>query len=393
MVRSQRLSARAVRPVHPMPDRSLGVLASLAMVLLVVYASLYPFEGWRWPAGLVWQQALSLPWPPWRDHTDEWLNRLGYVPLGFLLTVAYLRVGWPALGAAAAAAVSAAGLSYTLEVTQILLPARVPSLRDWSGNTAGAAVGALLALGLELGGLLRRGRVWRDRWFTRDSAVPLILLLLWPAALLVPAPMPFALGQCWDELLGLLRPLMSLLPLSAWGLDVSLTAATPPRPGLSPLAEVVAIALGLVSPLALAGAIAPSGPWRASFMLVVATLGLLGMTLSTAMNFGPAHAGAWLTPTAILALVVAAPLALLLLVPDSRLCAALGLMVIVTAVVLAAQSRTDAYYAASLQAWEQGRFIRFHGLAQWVGWLWPYLAMGWLLQRLRRDPESLQFRG
>ena len=33
-------------------------------------------------------------------------------------------------------------------------------------------------------------------------------------------------------------------------------------------------------------------------------------------------------------------------------------------------------------AWEQGRFIRFHGLARWVGWLWPYLAMVWLLLNL-----------
>ena len=36
----------------------------------------------------------------------------------------------------------------------------------------------------------------------------------------------------------------------------------------------------------------------------------------------------------------------------------------------------------TLQGWEQGRFVRFHGLAQWVGWLWPYAAMAWLLGRL-----------
>ena len=36
----------------------------------------------------------------------------------------------------------------------------------------------------------------------------------------------------------------------------------------------------------------------------------------------------------------------------------------------------------TLQDWEQGRFIRFHGLAQWIGWLWPYGAIVWLLARL-----------
>jgi hypothetical protein len=55
-------------------------------------------------------------------------------------------------------------------------------------------------------------------------------------------------------------------------------------------------------------------------------------------------------------------------------------LVVLTLVVGVAQA--DPYFAQSLQAWEQGRFVRFHGLAQWIGWLWPYGAMGWLLSRL-----------
>ena len=43
-------------------------------------------------------------------------------------------------------------------------------------------------------------------------------------------------------------------------------------------------------------------------------------------------------------------------------------------VALVAQAPSDPYYADSLQQWEQGRFIHFHGLAQWVGWLWPFAA-------------------
>ena len=47
-----------------------------------------------------------------------------------------------------------------------------------------------------------------------------------------------------------------------------------------------------------------------------------------------------------------------------------------------AQAPADPYFALSLQAWEQGRFIRFHGLAQWIGWLWPFAALVWMLLRL-----------
>lgn len=362
------------------------------MVLLVVYASLYPFEGWRWPAGLSFVKAVELPWPRWRDHVDEWFNLLGYVPLGLLGMVAFMRAGLKPGSAACLGLLGASGLSYVMEVTQVMLPTRVPSLRDWVGNTAGAAAGSLLALVMHHAGILDRWRRLRDRWFTRDSATPLILMLLWPAALLVPSPLPFALGQCWDEIMAALVPFLSQLPLSAIGIEVDLGAASPARTGLAPLTEVVAIALGLVSPLVLAGAVAPIGVRRAWFMVIVAFLGVAGMTLSTAMNFGPQHALAWLTPTATLALITAVPVALLLLVPDSRLCAVLGLLVLATAVVLSTQARADVYYAESLHAWEQGKFIRFHGVAQWIGWLWPYLAMGWLVQRLLRDPESLQFR-
>jgi hypothetical protein len=55
-------------------------------------------------------------------------------------------------------------------------------------------------------------------------------------------------------------------------------------------------------------------------------------------------------------------------------------------VLLVAQAPLDPYFAISLYGWEQGRFIRFHGLAQWIGWLWPFVAMAWLVLRLARPP-------
>jgi hypothetical protein len=53
-------------------------------------------------------------------------------------------------------------------------------------------------------------------------------------------------------------------------------------------------------------------------------------------------------------------------------------------------SATDAYFALTVQTWEQGRFIRFHGLIQWIGWLWPYAAMAYLLQRLSASDRQAQ---
>ena len=44
----------------------------------------------------------------------------------------------------------------------------------------------------------------------------------------------------------------------------------------------------------------------------------------------------------------------------------------------------SATQALTLQNWEQGRFIRFHGLIQWLGWLWPFALLAHLVRRLSR---------
>ena len=59
-------------------------------------------------------------------------------------------------------------------------------------------------------------------------------------------------------------------------------------------------------------------------------------------------------------------------------------MVLSGLVVLVHGAPTDPYFADSLQGWEQGRFVRFHGVAQGLGWLWPYAAIAWLLVRAGR---------
>ena len=60
---------------------------------LIVYASLYPFTGWRMP-GVTPLAFLSLPWPRWWTGFDLVSNLLGYMPLGALIFIALARSGW-----------------------------------------------------------------------------------------------------------------------------------------------------------------------------------------------------------------------------------------------------------------------------------------------------------
>ena len=67
--------------------RSSAVPLSWLYTALIVYASLYPFAGWRVP-GAVPFDFLLLGWPRWWTWFDLISNLLGYMPLGFLLFVA-----------------------------------------------------------------------------------------------------------------------------------------------------------------------------------------------------------------------------------------------------------------------------------------------------------------
>jgi VanZ family protein len=368
--------------------RSSASPLALAYAALVLYASLYPFTGWRWPPGSGFKALAVLPWTRWVGGFDLASNVLGYLPLGALVTLAAVRSGWRIRWAIAGAIAAAAVLSYGTELLQQFLPRRVPAMEDWMANCAGAALGAVAAALLNALGLIDRWHGLRERWFARESAGALALLALWPVGLLFPTPVPLGLGQVGERLRSWLEALLVDVP---WAEPVHalLAAPGPAAPGLRPLTEALVVALGLLAPCLVAYAVMRPGWRRVAMACGALALGVGGMTLSTLLNFGPLHAGAWLGPAAMPGLAAGLVLALLLAPLPRRLVAGLGLVVLTGLVVGVAQAPADPYFAQSLQSWEQGRFVRFHGLAQWVGWLWPYVAMLWLLTRLAaRSPGA-----
>jgi VanZ family protein len=364
-------------------QRSAAGPLAVAYLLLVAYASLYGVGGWQWPAVQTPLNLIALPWPKHHSAFDDWSNLIGYAPLGALLFAAVARnegATWKALAAGVAVP---ALLSYALEVAQSFVPGRVPSLRDWTLNAAGALAGTLVAAAARAGGLFDRWQRVRERWFRRDSGPAIALLVLWPVGLLFPSPVPLGLGQVFQELRLLVETAVAGTP---WAGDVQDWLGPAPSSPLNAAREAFAIALGMLVPGLLGSAATQAGWRRVTLAIGAAVVALVAMTLSTALNFGPDHALAWLTPVTLPAIGAATVLTVLLAPAPPRFSAALGLMAITALVAVVAEAPADPYYAASLQGWEQGRFIRFHGLAQWVGWLWPYLAMAWLIKRLLR-PE------
>lgn len=352
----------------------------LAYACLIGYASLYPFGPWVLPPGVPLENLWRLPWPKYFGVFDQQINLIGYVPLGLLALASGLRSGIGLRWALLLAALAGPLLSYVLETVQFFLPSRVPSLADWLLNSIGAWSGVVLGLVLHAFGGLRRWHEWREYWFQPHSAAALALLALWPVALLFPTSVPLGLGRWLPHLQ---ETAFELLDNTPWALDLSadwsdVALALPP--GL----EAMTIALGLLAPSLLALSVARPGRRRGVLILGLAALGPLVTALSAGLNFGPQNVWAWLTPATWPGLFVGALLGLLATFLPRVMCAGLGLLVMGALIALVSQTPADPYLAQRLQTWEHGRFINLYGLAEWIGWVWPFAAVTCLLNLMAR---------
>ena len=255
---------------------------------LILYASLYPFSDWRYQGIVPWTFLGGAP-PKYWTGFDVAVNVVGYVPLGFLLVLSALRVGRDRF-AVASATLLAGLLSFSMESLQSYLPARVPSNVDLGLNLLGAWLGALLAWVMEKMGGIDRWSRFRSRWFAADARGALVLLAMWPLALLFPAAVPFGLGQVQERLEAALADALLDTPFLNW-LPVRDIELQPLVPG----AELLCVLLGLLIPCLLGYCIIRSTVRRVLFVLLVFAFGVATTALSAALSYGPEHAWAWLS--------------------------------------------------------------------------------------------------
>lgn len=347
---------------------------------LIVFASLFPFEGWRAQGISPWS-ILTATFPPqYWTWFDVNINIAGYVPLGFLLAVGILR-GSARHWAVPVAVLGSGLLALSMEWLQLYLPRRVPSNMDLALNIVGSLLGALLAVILAWLGVLRRWSSFRERWFGPQPHSGIALLAMWPWALLFPAALPFGIGQILERLDKGLALLFEGTPAAAW-LPLRETAGL----ALSPMAEMLCVALGLLAPCLLAYMLIEHQLRRVIFSVLLVIVGVSVTTLSCALGYGPGHAWAWLGLPASVGIIVALLAALTLSVVPRRWCAVLLLLGLMLQLNWLNQAPSSAYFAQTLQIWEQGRFIRFYGVGQWLGWIWPYAVLLYTALRLaRRD--------
>ena len=356
-----------------------------AYAVLVVYASLYPFTGWRNQEIPPWD-FLFAGWPKYWTGFDVAANVVGYIPLGFLLALSFMRRGnvryfatHPNIAGIAVAVLAGTALSLLMEGIQNFLPSRVASNVDFGLNIAGTLIGAVAATALELGGAIDHWSRFRERWFIPEARGALVLIALWPFALLFPAAVPLGLGQVLERMETAIGEWLEDTPFIEW-LPMREVELQP----LVPAAELLCVALGAFIPCLLGYTVLRSAGRRAVFAVAAVAIGAAVTALSAALSWGPTHAWAWLSLPVRLGLLFGVILAMLMLAVPRRGCAAMLLLALVVHLSVLNQAPASAYFADTLQAWEQGRFIRFHGVAQWLGWLWPYAVLVYVVVRISR---------
>jgi VanZ family protein len=344
-------------PPRPSP---LARYLLLAYVLLIIYASLYPFSGWR-DQGVSPFAYLTERLPRYITAFDVVTNLVAYMPLGFFALLALHPL---VRGKRAFAVASLAGcvLSFAMEALQTYLPSRISSNLDFATNSLGAFVGAGLALCFGVR-LLGRGKMHelRHRWVLdgHQYDLGLVLLGLWLFTQLNPATLLFGNGDLralFEEVPAVLHPADVFIQMEA-----AVTASN-------------TVAIGLF----MSCLTQDKRPLR-GLLLVLLAAALALKTVAVGELLKAQTVFAWLTPGALLGLVAGVlALIMMLALPRAARMALAGLL-LMAATVLVNLAPENPYFADALQFWPQGYFLNFNGVTHLVSLAWPFAALFYLM--------------
>ena len=336
-------------------------------ILLLAYASLYPFAPLRPPGPDAVSSAFasSLRYVSAFDVT---VNVLAYVPLGVLACRYFRRDGGDVGPAIAKAIAFGTAFSFSMETAQLFIPGRISSIYDTLANAAGTALGALAyaepfhSMATKPLGEKRDAYVVPGNW----GDAGLVLVGVWLIAQLNPALPFFGAGNIVGSGIDMddLAILQSAaVAMSVWG-------------------------FGLFVSVLLAG---ERGALRVTLVLLSTALWLKFTSASFMLQ--PRLAEEWVSAGRVVGLVAG----VLLLVPTRRfrrtartyLALVLVLAGALFAKIVGAYSSLDELLRVF--RWPYGQLANFTTLTRFLHEVWPFAAVAYLIALFlhgRREVES-----
>lgn len=349
--------------------------ALLAYLLLIVYASWFPFTGWR-DNGVSMFGFLNLVKQRYWTGFDVGVNIAGYIPFGTLLVLSFyprVRGVWAVLLAALAGILTTGAM----EAVQTYLPSRVPSNLDFVTNAGGALLGAILGA-FWAPSLLDRSRLFklRQRWFAPHASQGLVLVAIWPLAQIYPQSYLFGHGQ--------VLPLVSGWLSSWFDTEIDLVALLRPGDDIMTveqywLSETIITACGMTGAALTLMCLVRRGAPRFWLMLALLAGALVVKAFASSLLFRPDNALVWVTPGAeggfLIGLIMLSGLVFAPQVAQRRL----AVVTLILALVVVNTIPVNPYFSSTLQGWVQGKFLNFNGAAWFLSVAWPFFALWFLL--------------
>lgn len=343
------------------PSRYRGSLA--VWILLLAYASLYPFFPLRFPApeGI----AGFFLTPRYIIRSDIAFNVIAYVPLGTLACL-YFRHEGEGKHAIAKAIGLGTAFSFMMEVAQLFVPNRVSSIVDLVANAGGTMLGAWMFappvyfLFTKPLGEMRERVIVPGAW----GDAGLVLMMLWLLAQLNPALPFFGAGNVGGE------------PVS----DAAFL-------------QWVAVGLSLCGFGLFVSALMPAKGGSLTITLVLLSLALWLKFLTASLLLQPHFAEEWLSVGRILGLAVGLVAFLPLRRLERPVRIYLAIVLILAGALLAkifgAYSPVEEFL--KLFRWPHGQLGSFATLTRFLHELWPVAALVFLIAlfiRERRAPAE-----
>ena len=358
--------------VSEAPRSTLALYLLLGYTLLIVYASLSPFTGWRDP-GTAAFAFLTEPLPRYVSQFDLAINVLAYLPVGFLAALAVSPLGRPRL-AAICGTVTGIALSLAMELAQGYLPGRICNVLDLLAHACGSLDGALVFVRAGPLRIIRdRFVAWRERRFRPGHLmdVGITLIALWFFSQLDPSlpllGIVFFSDGVQAQLAGMsassasrvLGPVSVALNFMGVGLTLMLIMRSS-RAALVAVAALVCIAvlIKLVAATLLLRAEA-AFLWVSKEVAVAIALGAIAVMVCAALP------RSWVRVVCALALL--GTIALGLLKPEDA----------------------SSFLSLRLFRWNYLQLLHYTGLAAAVAEVWPYAALVFLYLSRRQERQLL----
>lgn len=338
---------------------SLARLALAIVIPIIAYASVRPFQGWRDPGRHPFGYLFAAP--QFGAPFDALLNVVGYVVLSFVLTLAL----FPRVIGRRAFAIGFLGpmlCSVLIEAIQTYLPGRFPSVIDVVMNTAGAMLGAAIAVrSTPWLADHRGGKHYRDRWLVPGhvTEIGLIVLAGWFVALFAQRTILFGTGDFRGNFGATLD--LGLPPIVYSVTEVYIVAAN-------------LVVAGLVLRLITSDKVA-----RVHWFFVLVAAAIVTRVIAQLTFWKISSALVWITPEVLIGVISGMAVALLTLNLSRRVAAIAALVLVATSLAVVNITPPDPALWLQSSAPRERMLIGLVLVARYTAKGWPLAAIAFLV--------------